>query len=179
MAPPSPYKLIPAAGLLLRRITLCLAFACQAVYSQVGAAQGDVAPGSVRDTAAEHDAALETHYVVDIELQTIDDLRQLLERTNQLMLEGKLSSDEEPAVVFVLHGPVLRNLLRTNYLDNKTTVDQAASLSALGVVDMRACRTWLTGNDVDEQDLQPFIQTVSYGPAEIERLMKERNYIYF
>ncbi len=174
MAPPSPYKLIPAVGFPLRCVALSLAFACVAFFSQSSAAQE-----SVRGSAAEHDAALETHYVVDIELQTIDDLRQLLERTNQLMLDGKLSSDGEPAVVFVLHGPVLRNLLRTNYLDNKTTVDRAASLSALGVVDMRACRTWLTGNDVDEQDLQPFIQTVSYGPSEIERLMKERNYIYF
>ena len=40
-----------------------------------------------------------------------DDLRQLLERTNQLMLDGKLPSDGEPAVVFVLGIVVLGALV--------------------------------------------------------------------
>ena len=128
--------------------------------------------------AQENGSAVD-QFVVDVELQTVDDLRQLLERADQLLAEGKVSSDNEPAVVFVLHGPVLMSLLRNNYLDNKATVDRAASLSALGVVEMKACRTWLTMNDVDERDLQPFVTTVSYGPGEVQRLVRERNYIYF
>lgn len=45
----------------------------------------------------------------------------------------------EAKVTLVLHGPVLKSLLRENYLQNKNLVDQAASLSALGVIDVKAC----------------------------------------
>jgi intracellular sulfur oxidation DsrE/DsrF family protein len=118
------------------------------------------------------------YYVVDIELQTVEQFSQLLERAEQLLLAGAVLQDDVAEVTFVLHGPVLRNLLRRNYLDNKRTVDLAASLSALGVIDIKACRTWMGGNGVNEEDLQPFIETVSYGPGEVQRL-QQKNYIYF
>ncbi len=118
-------------------------------------------------------------YVVDIELQTIEDLRQLLERAEQLLIAGQVPAVDEAAVIFVLHGPVLRSLIRDNYLDNKRTVDLAASLSALGVIDIKACRTWMGSNNVAESELQPFVETVSYGPGEVQRLVRERNYLNF
>jgi intracellular sulfur oxidation DsrE/DsrF family protein len=118
------------------------------------------------------------YYVVDIELQTVEQLSQLLERAEQLLLAGAVQQDDVAEVTFVLHGPVLRNLLRRNYLDNKRTVDLAASLSALGVIDIKACRTWMGGNGVNEEELQPFVETVSYGPSEVQRL-QQKNYIYF
>ena len=52
------------------------------------------------------------HYVVDIELQTLPQFQGLLDRADQLLLAGQLPDDGEAAVVFVLHGPVLRSLLR-------------------------------------------------------------------
>lgn len=118
------------------------------------------------------------YYVVDIELQNVEDFSHLLERAEQLLLAGAVPQDDVPKVTFVLHGPVLRNLLRQNYLDNKRTVDLAASLSAMGVIDVKACRTWMGGNGVNEEDLQPFIETVAYGPSEVQRL-QQKNYIYF
>jgi intracellular sulfur oxidation DsrE/DsrF family protein len=121
----------------------------------------------------------ERHYVADIELQTVEEFRQLLERAEQLLLEGAVSPGEVAEVTFVLHGPVVKNLLRQNYLANKKTVDLAASLSALGVIEVKACRTWMGGHGVNEEDLQPFVETVAYGPAEVQRLAKEKNYIYF
>jgi len=121
----------------------------------------------------------EQHYVADIELQTVDEFRQLLERAEQLLLEGAVSQGDTAEVTFVLHGPVVKNLLRQNYLANKKTVDLAASLSAMGVIEVKACRTWMGGHGVDEEDLQPFVETVAYGPAEVQRLAKEKNYIYF
>jgi len=121
----------------------------------------------------------EQHYVADIELQTVEEFRQLLERAEQLLLEGAVSQGDMAEVTFVLHGPVVKNLLRQNYLANKKTVDLAASLSALGVIEVKACRTWMGGHGVDEEDLQPFVETVAYGPAEVQRLAKEKNYIYF
>ena len=121
----------------------------------------------------------EQHYVVDIELQTEEEFIQLLERAEQLLLAGVVLPDDMAKVTFVLHGPVLRNLLRQNYLDNKRLVDMAASLSAMGVIDVKACRAWMGSNSISEADLQPFIETVAYGPATVEMLLKERKYLYF
>ncbi|RLA45849.1 MAG: hypothetical protein DRQ97_08920 [Gammaproteobacteria bacterium] len=121
----------------------------------------------------------EQHYVADIELQTVEEFRQLLERAEQLLLAGAVSQGDEAEVTFVLHGPVVKNLLRQNYLANKKTVDLAASLSAMGVIEIKACRTWMGGHGVNEEDLQPFVETVAYGPTEILRLAKEKHYIYF
>lgn len=119
------------------------------------------------------------HYVVDIELQTLPQFRELLDRADQLLLAGQLPDDGEAAVVFVLHGPVLRSLLRQNYFDNRQTVDLAARLSALGVIDLKACRTWMRGASVSEAELQPFVETVAYGSGEVRRLVQESNYLYF
>ena len=119
------------------------------------------------------------HYVADIELHTLPEFRQLLQRADQLFLAGGLPDDGEAAVVFVLHGPVLRSLLRRNYLDNRQTVDLAARLSALGVIDVKACRAWMRSASVDEADLQPFVETVPYSLDEINRLVRQSNYVYF
>ena len=128
---------------------------------------------------AEAEGATDQRFVVDIELQTLEQFNLLLQRAEQLLLSGEIKQQGEAAVVFVLHGPVLRSLVRQNYAANRETVDMAARLSALEVIDVKACRTWMGGNGVAEGDLQPFVETVSYGPAEVERLVKQSNYLYF
>jgi intracellular sulfur oxidation DsrE/DsrF family protein len=119
-------------------------------------------------------------YVAEIELQTASDLATLLDRAEALFLDGELrqAADDAP-VVLVLHGPVLRSLLKPNYVNSRALVDRAASLSALGVLDVRACRSWMTRHDVDEKTLQPFVRTVAYGPGEVRRLIREQGYISF
>ncbi len=118
-------------------------------------------------------------FVADIELQTESELQALLQRAEQLLLSGQATQVDGPAVSFVLHGPVLRSLLRENYGDSKALVDKAASLTALGVVEMKACRTWLSKNGLQESNLQPFVQGVDYGIAEVERLVRDRGYYFF
>ncbi|MEH6569418.1 MAG: acyl-CoA transferase [Halioglobus sp.] len=118
-------------------------------------------------------------YLAEIELHTAEEFRSVLVRADQLLIEGALPLDSPVPVTFVLHGPEVRILLRQNYLNNKATVDLAARLSALGVVDIKACETWMGGASVKVEDLQPFVDTVPYGPSEINRLVKERNYLYF
>ncbi len=118
-------------------------------------------------------------FVADIELQTVDELHETLSRAEQLLVQGVALQDGDAAVTFVLHGPVIRGLLRDNYLANKPMVDLAASLSALGVISIKACRTWMSSHRVDERQLQPFVETVSFGPGEVQRLVKEENYLYF
>jgi len=131
-------------------------------------------------TVAQEAPPQEQRYVVDIELQTTQELRQLLERAEQLLLAGvKVPRGGEAKVTFVLHGPVLKSLLRSNYLENKRLVDLAASLSAMDVIDVKACRAWMKGHGHEEQELQPFVETVSYGPAVVKSLLAEKNYLYF
>ena len=129
--------------------------------------------------SAQDSALGEQYYVVDIELQTVEEFWQLLERAEQLLLAGMVLPAGGAKVTFVVHGPVLRNMLRQNYLDNKKMVDLAASLSAMEVIDIKACRAWMRSNGVSEEDLPPFVETVAYGPAVVELLLKEKNYIYF
>lgn len=130
-------------------------------------------------TRADGEGATDQRFVVDIELQTLDQFNLLLRRAEQLLLSGKVQQQGEAAVVFVLHGPVLRSLVRQNYAANRETVDMAARLSALEVIDVKACRTWMGGNGVNEADLQPFVESVSYGPGEVKRLVQQDNYLYF
>lgn len=117
-------------------------------------------------------------YVADIELQTEAELSQLLSRAEQMFVGGDFAQGD-PALTLVLHGPVLRSLLRPNYIQSKPVVDQAATLSALGVVELKACLTWMGEHGLHSSDLQPFVQTVSLGPVEVGRLIRDEGYLYF
>jgi intracellular sulfur oxidation DsrE/DsrF family protein len=124
-------------------------------------------------------ASEDRRYVVDIELHTAQEFRQLLERAEQLLLSGVVVPKGEAKVTFVLHGPVLKNLLRQNYLDNKRLVDLSASLSAMDVIDVKACQTWMRSHGLAAQELQPFIEIVAYGPDTVEQLLQDKNYVNF
>ncbi len=119
------------------------------------------------------------YFVAAIELHTTAELHAVLERADQLLADGHALQSEPASVTFVLHGPEAKSLLRQNYLQNKATVDLAARLSALGVVDIKACETWMGGNGVNPDNLQPFVGTVNYGPKEISRLVEEEGYLFF
>ncbi len=118
-------------------------------------------------------------YVAAIELHTTAELHSVLQRADQLLMDGIALQSDPATVTFILHGPEVRGLLRKNYRQNKAMVDLAARLSALGVVEIMACETWMGGNSVAPEDLQPFVGTLSYGPAEIRRLVDEQDYLYF
>lgn len=118
-------------------------------------------------------------YVVDIELQTADEFIDLLRRAEQLLIEGAALPADEPKVSFVLHGPVLRNLVRDEYLDNKELVDLAASLTAMDVIEVKACQTWMRLNGLEEGRLLPFVQTVPYGPGAVKAMLESNTYTRF
>ncbi|MDZ7783061.1 MAG: hypothetical protein U5K56_09105 [Halioglobus sp.] len=132
------------------------------------------------DEAARDDVpGTERYYVADITLESEEELRGLLERAEQLLLAGVTLPRDRATVTFVLHGPVLRNLLRDDYLDNKRLVDLAARLSALQVIEVKACRAWMGSHGIDEAELLPFIETVALGPALVRELVRERDYVRF
>ncbi len=121
----------------------------------------------------------DTRYVADIELHTTAELHSVLERAEQLLVNGLAPQSNPATITFILHGPEVISLLRKNYLQHKATVDLAARLSALGVLEVKACETWMGGNSVRPEELQPFVGTVSYAPGEVRRLTDEEGYLYF
>jgi intracellular sulfur oxidation DsrE/DsrF family protein len=128
--------------------------------------------------AAQQSALEDPRYLATIELHTTAELYSVLVRAEQLLEQGLILQSEPAAVTFVLHGAEVASLLRQNYKQNKETVDLAARLSALGVVRIQACETWMGGNLVVPEDLQPFVGTVNYGPGEVSKLLEE-GYLYF
>ncbi|MFT4825923.1 MAG: intracellular sulfur oxidation DsrE/DsrF family protein [Halioglobus sp.] len=128
---------------------------------------------------AQSDSADGPRYIAGIELHTAEELQAALKRAEQLLVDGILPLGSQMPVAFVLHGPEVRVLLRQNYLQYKQTVDLAASLTALGVIEIKACETWMGGNHIMAEDLQLFVGTVPYAPSELNRLVKEESYLYF
>ncbi|MFK7976760.1 MAG: DsrE family protein [Halioglobus sp.] len=124
-------------------------------------------------------ASADQLYVVDIELQTADEFYDLLSRAEQLLVEGASLATNEAKVSFVLHGPVLKNLSREDYLANKKLVDLAASLSAMDVIEVKACRAWMRHNGMEEAQLLPFVETVPYGPGAVKAMLQSENYTRF
>lgn len=131
-------------------------------------------PAAVAQESVLEDA----RFLARIELHTIDELYSVLVRADQLFEQGLALQSESAAVTFVLHGAEVNSLLRQNYQQNKKAVDLAARLSALGVVKIQACETWMGGKLIVPEDLQPFVGTVNYGPDEVDDLIEE-GYLYF
>jgi intracellular sulfur oxidation DsrE/DsrF family protein len=122
-------------------------------------------------------AQAEVKYLANIELHTIDELSDVLDRTEALYDKGALAQDTP--VALVLHGFEARAFLRQDYEQNKPVVNLAARLSALGAVDIQVCQIWMGSEGLDAAQLQPFVGLVPNGPSEIQRLVKQEKYIYF
>ena len=117
------------------------------------------------------------YYLARIELHTAEELFQALQRSNALFQANNYAS--QAPVAFVLHGAEAKVFFRNAYQQNQALVDLAAKLSALNVVEIKVCKTWMGVNSLDENQLMPFIGTVRYGPGEEQRLMRQEGYRYF
>lgn len=115
--------------------------------------------------------------VLDITVHTLDELRVLLDRAEQLA--GTLQpKGENASVVLVLHGPEVEFFASSNYGKYKDIVDQAARLDAFDIVDVKICQTMMSIQGVARDDIPAFIEQVPLGQAEINRLVGE-GYVYF
>lgn len=117
-------------------------------------------------------------YLTRIEKNDPEEVEQALLRAEQYYLNNNLSN-ALPIIAFVLHGPEVEIFFRDNYSRYKPIVDLAARLSALNVVDIKVCRTRLRALETEPSSLFPFVGSVPFGPAEIERLTGEEGFVYF
>ena len=119
----------------------------------------------------------QNNFIARIELHTADELKKVLRRSGELF-DADSGSPATP-VVFVLHGPEASVFFRERYRHNQELVDLAAKLTALNVVDIKVCRTWMGSQGLDSSQLLPFVGTVPYGPAAERQLIEQKAYRYF
>ena len=170
------FALSVAAGLL---------FAVLYFYAQPTAERQDVtveAPAVTVDPASpDNKPAVEEDVpgkaVLDISVHTLEELRVLLDRAEQLAMAPR-PEGEEASVILVLHGPEVEFFSIKNYDKYRDIVDQAARLDAFDVVDVRICQTMISVQGVAREDIPSFIEQVPFGDDEIDRLVQE-GYVSF
>lgn len=117
-------------------------------------------------------------YLARIQLDSPQEIEEALLRAEQLFLSGQVETGDNP-LAFVLHGPEVAIFLRENYGRYKKIVDLAARLTAFEVVDVRVCETRMGILGREKSALVPFVGTVPFGPAEVDRLLNQEKYVYF
>lgn len=132
----------------------------------------DIAPESL---PAEGEAPVRA--VLDISVHTIEGLKVLFDRAEELAMRPQAPGGEA-SVVLVLHGPEVQFFSIRNYEKYKDIVDQAARLDAFDVVDVKICQTMMGIEGVERDDIPSFIEQVPLGSGEVERLLQE-GYVAF
>lgn len=116
-------------------------------------------------------------YVAKLELGTAEEVENVLKRAETFLENIEQYPDFEPITV-ILHGPELKAFDRRNYREFKEVVGLAARLEAFNIIDVQVCEEQMRQDGISLDDLPAFAETVPYGPAEEQRLIK-RGYQYF
>jgi hypothetical protein len=117
-------------------------------------------------------------YLADIRLHTAGELSQLLQRADVLYRRGELADGATVPITFILHGEEGRAFLQNNYQQNHMLIDLAAKLSALNVVQIKVCETWMGSQGLMPEQLVPFVDTVDNGSRAVSEF-KRQPYQYF
>ncbi|WP_086930968.1 DsrE family protein [Agarilytica rhodophyticola] len=117
-------------------------------------------------------------YLARIMLDSPEEVEKALLRAEELYKKGAVSGADNP-LAFVLHGPEVQIFFKDNYEQYKSIVDLAARLSAFKVVDVKVCSNRLDRLGETEAVLPAFVETVPFGPQEVERLIVKEKYVYF
>ncbi len=119
-------------------------------------------------------------YVIDVTLHTAKEIEALLDRAEKLY-ESSNSNTEikytSVGIALVLHGDEIKLFDKKNYKQNKKMVDKAAKLDANNIIEIKICNTKMRELGLEKKDMPPFVETVPFGPDEIERL-KKKGYLY-
>ena len=111
-------------------------------------------------------------YFFDVSDHTAEELQALLMRIEEIT-EASPETFDKLEIVMILHGPDIGLFTQSNYEQNQQLIDLAAKLDAFNVVDMKVCETAMNSLGVNPNEIPPFIESVPYAPAEIERLQQE------
>ena len=116
--------------------------------------------------------SLDSKYVFDVVIHKSEEMDKLLGRIEQLSSSLPPGQDG-PGLALVLHGPEIAFFTRKNYSKYMELVDRAAALDKKGIIDVKVCDTMIRALDIDVSDLPDFVEHVPFGPAEVDRLIKQ------
>ena len=176
------YIIVIAAALLLAGYYLLQPGALQQPDSSPPPGAADVAAEPVDeadvvpDTPADEEDT-RVRAVLDISVHTIEGLRVLFDRAEQLAMRPQAQGVDD-SIVLILHGPEVEFFSIKNYDKYKDIVDQAARLDAFDVVDVKICQSMMGLRGVERDDIPAFIEQVPVGPVEVEQLVQE-GYVTF
>ncbi len=111
-------------------------------------------------------------YLYDISEHSIEDLKQLLQRAEEITQTG-LDEFEDLEIVMILHGPDIGWFTIDNYDDNRELVDLAKRLDTFDIIDLKVCETTMENLEIDRNQIPAFIESVPYAPGELIRLSNE------
>ncbi|WP_221792913.1 hypothetical protein [Oceanobacter mangrovi] len=166
---------MPLPRLALFRQVLCSLLILTASHGVLAAAE--VIADPLDGSSVLEPATLDNHFQAAIELHSADELRRLLSRAEQLVVDNNGYSRRQP-VTFVLTGAEIRLFTPSNYQANRELIDLAARLDAFEIVDLKVCESWMASHGLSRRDLPAFIDFVSDGPQEVQRL-ETSGYVYF
>ena len=111
-------------------------------------------------------------YLYDISEHSIEDLKLLLQRAEEITQAGT-EKLEDLKIVMILHGPDIGWFTLDSYDDNKELVDLAKRLDTFDIIDLKVCETTMENMKIDRNQLPAFIEFVPYATDELNRLLNE------
>jgi len=111
-------------------------------------------------------------YLYDISEHSIEDLKLLLQRAEEITQAGA-EKLEDLEIVMILHGPDIGWFTLDSYDNNKELVDLAKRLDTFDIIDLKVCETTMENMKIDRNQLPAFIESVPYAPDELNRLLNE------
>ena len=118
-------------------------------------------------------------FLARLDLNQPAEVQAILRRIETYFDEHNGVLSDAPPVVMVLHGPEIAMFSRRNYSTYRPSMDLAAKLTALNVIDVRICETRMADEGLRKSDLLPFVGTVPFGPEEVSRLREDEGFVYF
>jgi intracellular sulfur oxidation DsrE/DsrF family protein len=171
---------------MLRTVTLILLFSSAFAWSDADVQFSSSKPTSTDGAVAavsvlspQDKKTAKKSLQANITLHSLAELKQLLLQAEEIANdEGESEYSRENPIAVVLHGDEIGAFVRSNYRDHKELVDLAARLDAFKVIEVKVCQRWMGENDVEANELPPFVEPVPVGLGERNRLEKA-GYAYF
>ncbi len=116
-------------------------------------------------------SAKEEGYVIDVTVQSAEELSVVLERAEDL--RELFDPSQHGRIAIVLHGNELELFQKQNYQSNQSLVERARLLDQDDIIDIKACQSMMQALKIEQNELPAFIEQVPFAPHEIRRLEQE------
>ena len=114
----------------------------------------------------------ENNVVFDISVHSVDELRSILRRAEELVT-GPRSASQPATIAIMLHGREIEYFAIDKYAEYRDIVDLAARLDAYNVIEFKMCETAMKDYGIEKTNIPGFIEFVPNGDRELEQLSRK------